>query len=199
MRVRLRGVSYSGSRHLPDVGAISAARRLSAEMINKTSNPRTSDAGRAVRGVRPLRSVHAASRGGAPVHRRLVRLGRTVRLQQRGLDAVRECRKRVRGVPNGRRLDRRGQQPPDRHDLRGIQPLRPRLRGSTGATITQVRWSGRGHATTATGARTSERYPSGAPIFGLPVGQYCDATGFDNRGWPMPFAAPEGTTGSTSW
>ena len=31
-------------------------------------------------------------------------------------------------------------------------------------------------------------------MFGLPVGQYCDATGFDNRGWPMPFAAPEGTT-----
>ena len=31
-------------------------------------------------------------------------------------------------------------------------------------------------------------------MFGLPVGQYCDATSFDNRGWPMPFAAPEGTT-----
>ncbi len=31
-------------------------------------------------------------------------------------------------------------------------------------------------------------------MFGLPVGQYCDATGFDTRGWPMPFAAPEGTT-----
>ena len=31
-------------------------------------------------------------------------------------------------------------------------------------------------------------------MFGLPVGQYCDATSFDTRGWPMPFAAPEGTT-----
>ena len=29
---------------------------------------------------------------------------------------------------------------------------------------------------------------------GLPHGQYCDSSAFDNRGWPLSFGAPEGTT-----
>ncbi len=63
-----------------------------------------------------------------------------------------------------------------------------------GATITHVRWSGRmarGNCRWATYVRA---LPSGALVLGLPNGGYCDATGFDNRGWPMTFAAPEGTT-----
>ena len=63
-----------------------------------------------------------------------------------------------------------------------------------GTTITQVRWSGRAARDNCHWGAYIRALPSGAPMFGLPVGQYCDATGFDNRGWPMPFAAPEGTT-----
>ena len=63
-----------------------------------------------------------------------------------------------------------------------------------GTTITQVRWSGRAARNNCHWGAYLRALPSGAPMFGLPVGQYCDATGFDTRGWPMPFAAPEGTT-----
>ncbi len=63
-----------------------------------------------------------------------------------------------------------------------------------GATITYVRWAGRMARDSCRWATFLRAVPSGAPIMGLPHGQYCDSTAFDNRGWPMTFAAPEGTT-----
>src|SRR5215207_6357736 len=63
-----------------------------------------------------------------------------------------------------------------------------------GATITSVRWAGRlarDHCGWGTFVRA---IPSGASIMGLPHGQYCDSSAFDNRGWPLSFGAPEGTT-----
>jgi hypothetical protein len=36
--------------------------------------------------------------------------------------------------------------------------------------------------------------PSGAAVMGMPNGQFCEALGFDNRGWPMPYGVPAGTT-----
>jgi hypothetical protein len=68
------------------------------------------------------------------------------------------------------------------------------LRAPSGATITAVRWAGRmarDHCDWGTWVRA---IPSGAPIVGLPYGQYCGTNGFDNRGWPMTFDAPQGTT-----
>ena len=63
-----------------------------------------------------------------------------------------------------------------------------------GATITHVRWAGRMARDNCHWATFVRASPSGALVLGLPNGGYCDATGFDNRGWPMTFAAPEGTT-----
>src|SRR5215217_5826720 len=63
-----------------------------------------------------------------------------------------------------------------------------------GATITSVRWAGRMARDNCSWAAMLRALPSGAVIMGLPNGQYCTSTAFDNRGWPMPFAAPAGTT-----
>jgi len=63
-----------------------------------------------------------------------------------------------------------------------------------GATITHVRWAGRMARNNCRWATYLRALPSGAVVMGLPTGSYCDTTGFDNRGWPMTFAAPGGTT-----
>jgi len=63
-----------------------------------------------------------------------------------------------------------------------------------GATITSVRWAGRMARDNCSWGAWVRAIPSGAAIVGLPHGQYCDAAAFDNRGWPMTFGAPEGTT-----
>ncbi len=63
-----------------------------------------------------------------------------------------------------------------------------------GATITHVRWAGRMARNNCRWATYLRALPSGAVVMGLPSGSYCDTTGFDNRGWPMTFAAPGGTT-----
>ena len=63
-----------------------------------------------------------------------------------------------------------------------------------GATITHVRWAGRMARNNCRWATYVRALPSGALVLGLPTGSYCDATFFDNRGWPMTFAAPGGTT-----
>jgi hypothetical protein len=36
--------------------------------------------------------------------------------------------------------------------------------------------------------------PSGAAVMGMPNGDFCETLGFDNRGWPMPYGVPAGTT-----
>ena len=63
-----------------------------------------------------------------------------------------------------------------------------------GATITHVRWAGRMARDNCNWGSYVRAVPSGATIVGLPHGQYCYTNGFDNRGWPMSFPAPEGTT-----
>ena len=63
-----------------------------------------------------------------------------------------------------------------------------------GATITHVRWAGRMARDNCHWGTYLQAIPSRASIMGLPHNQYCDSTAFDNRGWPMTFAAPEGTT-----
>ena len=63
-----------------------------------------------------------------------------------------------------------------------------------GATITSVRWGGRMARDNCSWATWIRALPSGAPIVGLLNGQACSATWFDNRGWPMTFGVPEGTT-----
>jgi hypothetical protein len=63
-----------------------------------------------------------------------------------------------------------------------------------GATITHVRWAGRMARNNCRWATYVRALPSGALVLGLPTGSYCNATFFDNRGWPMTFAAPGGTT-----
>jgi hypothetical protein len=63
-----------------------------------------------------------------------------------------------------------------------------------GATITHVRWSGRMARDNCRWATSVRAMPSQVVVMGLPYGSYCDTTGWDNRGWPMTFAAPEGTT-----
>jgi hypothetical protein len=63
-----------------------------------------------------------------------------------------------------------------------------------GTTITHVRWSGRMARDNCNWGTWVRAMPSGAPIMGLPYGQHCGSTAFDNRGWPMTFGAPEGTT-----
>ena len=63
-----------------------------------------------------------------------------------------------------------------------------------GATITHVRWAGRMARNNCRWATCLRALPSGGVVMGLPTGSYCDTTGFDNRGWPMTFAAPGGTT-----
>jgi hypothetical protein len=64
-----------------------------------------------------------------------------------------------------------------------------------GATITQVRWAGRMARDNCRWGVSLRALPSGATITGMPNGAYCDTKAFDNRGWPMPFATPERTTG----
>jgi len=63
-----------------------------------------------------------------------------------------------------------------------------------GATITSVRWAGRLARDNCSWGTSIRALPSGTPIMGLPNGQYCDSAAFDNRGWPMTFGAPAGTT-----
>lgn len=63
-----------------------------------------------------------------------------------------------------------------------------------GATITHVRWAGRMARNNCNWGTYVRAIPGGASIMGLPHGQYCGTSAFDNRGWPMTFAAPEGTT-----
>ena len=144
--------------------------------------------------MRPSNSVHATRCRGAPLHRRLVRLRWRVRIQQRGVGALRECRERVQELPIGRRPDRGYQQSPSRLDLLGVQPFRPRNHRSTG---------GHDHPRALGRADGTQQLPLGnlppstperRSGHGTAVRSYCDTTGFDNRGWPMTFAAPGGTT-----
>ena len=63
-----------------------------------------------------------------------------------------------------------------------------------GATITSVRWSGRMARDNCSWGTWLRASPSGASVLGLPPNQACYSNGFDNRGWPLTFGAPEGTT-----
>ena len=76
-----------------------------------------------------------------------------------------------------------------------FQPLRALVQGAPGATITAVRWAGRLARDNCNWGTFLRALPSGAAIMGLPNGQYCTSAAFDNRGWPMTFGTPEGTTG----
>ncbi len=69
------------------------------------------------------------------------------------------------------------------------------FRAPPGATITAVRWAGRLARSNCNWGTFLRALPSGASIMGLPNGQYCTSDGFDNRGWPMTFGTPAGTTG----
>jgi hypothetical protein len=69
------------------------------------------------------------------------------------------------------------------------------FRAPPGATITAVRWAGRLARDNCNWGTFLRALPSGAVITGLPNGQYCTSAAFDNRGWPMTFGTPEGTTG----
>jgi hypothetical protein len=69
-----------------------------------------------------------------------------------------------------------------------------RFTAPPGATITHVRWAGRMARDNCRWGTYVRALPSGALVLGLPNGSYCDTTGFDNRSWPMTFAAPDGTT-----
>jgi hypothetical protein len=69
------------------------------------------------------------------------------------------------------------------------------FRAPPGATITAVRWAGRLARDNCNWGTFLRALPSGAAIMGLPNGQYCTSAAFDNRGWPMTFGTPEGTTG----
>jgi hypothetical protein len=64
-----------------------------------------------------------------------------------------------------------------------------------GATITHVRWAGRLARDNCNWGTFFRATPSGASVMGLPNGQYCDTNAFDNRGWPMTWGLPGGTTG----
>ncbi len=68
------------------------------------------------------------------------------------------------------------------------------FRAPPGTTITNLRWAGRAARDNCKWGTYIRALPSDAAIAGLPHNQYCDATGFDNRGWPLPFAVPGGTT-----
>jgi hypothetical protein len=68
------------------------------------------------------------------------------------------------------------------------------LRAPPGATITAVRWAGRLARNNCEWGTFLRALPSGASIMGLPNGQYCTSGAFDNRGWPMTFGTPAGTT-----
>ena len=63
-----------------------------------------------------------------------------------------------------------------------------------GATITSVRWSGRMARDNCTWGTWLRASPSGASIMGLPPNVACYSNAFDNRGWPLTFGAPDGTT-----
>src|SRR5688500_17664096 len=63
-----------------------------------------------------------------------------------------------------------------------------------GATITQLRWAGRMARGNCRWGIYFRALPSGTAILGAPPNQFCETAGFDNRGWPMPFAVPPGTT-----
>jgi hypothetical protein len=69
------------------------------------------------------------------------------------------------------------------------------FRAPPGATITAVRWAGRLARNNCNWGTFLRALPSGASIMGLPNGQHCTTAAFDNRGWPMTFGTPEGTTG----
>jgi hypothetical protein len=63
-----------------------------------------------------------------------------------------------------------------------------------GATITQLRWAGRMARQDCRWGIYFRALPSFSAILGAPPGQFCDTSGFDNRGWPLAFAIPPDTT-----
>ena len=63
-----------------------------------------------------------------------------------------------------------------------------------GATITQLRWAGRMARENCRWGTYFRALPSDTAVLGAPPGQFCLTAGFDNRGWPMPFTVPAGTT-----
>jgi hypothetical protein len=63
-----------------------------------------------------------------------------------------------------------------------------------GTTITRVRWAGRMARQNCHWSAYLRAVPSTAPVIGLRSGIYCDSTEFDNRGWPITLATPQGTT-----
>ena len=63
-----------------------------------------------------------------------------------------------------------------------------------GATITQLRWAGRMARSNCRWGTYFRALPNDTAILGAPPGQFCETGGFDNRGWPMPFNVPAGTT-----
>lgn len=63
-----------------------------------------------------------------------------------------------------------------------------------GATITQLRWAGRMARGNCRWGILFRALPSDTAVLGAPPGQFCETAGFDNRGWPMPFTVPAGTT-----
>ena len=68
------------------------------------------------------------------------------------------------------------------------------LAAPAGATITQIRWSGRMARAGCRWGTFIRAVPSGASVLGYRNGQLCDATDFDNRNWPLSVSTPAGTT-----
>ena len=63
-----------------------------------------------------------------------------------------------------------------------------------GATISRFTWAGRMSRAGCRWGVYIRALPSDTPILGMPHGQYCDALGIDNRGFPLPELVPAGTT-----
>src|SRR5918994_546011 len=63
-----------------------------------------------------------------------------------------------------------------------------------GTSITRVRWAGRMARDNCSWGTYIRAVPSGAAVLGLPPNQFCTTSGWDTRGWPMPYGVPSGTT-----
>jgi hypothetical protein len=68
------------------------------------------------------------------------------------------------------------------------------LTAPPGATITKIRWAGRMARANCTWATFIRALPSNSSVLGYRNRQLCDATDFDNRGWPLTLDTPAGTT-----
>jgi hypothetical protein len=62
-------------------------------------------------------------------------------------------------------------------------------------SITHLRWAGRMARENCDWTTNIKAVPSNANVLGYPARHFCDATNFDNRGWPVTVRTPAGTTG----